>query len=342
MKYTVLGAGAMGLRYGVLLQEAGFDVDFVDTWEPQVETVRQQGGVYVSRDGQNKHLVPVNVYYPEEYKGDPDVLIVFTKQYQLADFLKRCSRFFNDKQYVVTCMNGMGHVEKLNEYFPKERLLGGTALIGTVLNKAGDVDFIGPKGAGSMNIANETEKPDEMTHKIVDEFQKAGLNPNLTTNFLGTLMAKVVFNSVINTLCTMFKIRMGEYIQSPVAQKLGVQLIDEAFDVCERAGITLLNTREEEWETVKYVSTVSNPLHFPSMYQDISKNRQTEVDYINGYIYDLGLKYHYEAKTHDFLRNLVHLAEFAGTFDVDSYMKSVLERDKKAAVKTPEAHVAEA
>ncbi len=135
---------------------------------------------------------------------------------------------------------------------------------------------------------------------------------------------------------------MGEYIQSPVAQKLGVQLIDEAFDVCERAGITLLNTRQEEWETVKYVSTVSNPLHFPSMYQDISKNRQTEVDYINGYIYDLGLKYHYEAKTHDFLRNLVHLAEFAGTFDVDGYMKSVLESDKKAAVKTPEQHVAEA
>ena len=114
MKYTVLGAGAMGLRYGVLLQEAGFDVDFVDTWEDQVEAIRQQKGVYVSRDGQNKHLVPVNVYYPEEYKGDPDVLIVFTKQYQLADFLKRSARFFNDKQYVVTCMNGMGHIEKLN------------------------------------------------------------------------------------------------------------------------------------------------------------------------------------------------------------------------------------
>jgi ketopantoate reductase len=31
MKYTVLGAGAMGLRYGVLLQAAGYQVDFVDT-----------------------------------------------------------------------------------------------------------------------------------------------------------------------------------------------------------------------------------------------------------------------------------------------------------------------
>lgn len=45
------------------------------------------------------------------------------------------------------------------------------------------------------------------------------------------------------------------------------------------------------------------------MYQDMSKGRQTEVDYINGYIYDLGQKYGYQAKTHDFLRHLVHLAE---------------------------------
>ena len=53
-----------------------------------------------------------------------------------------------------------------------------------------------------MNLANETEKPDDMTHKIVAEFEQAGLNPNLTTNFLGTLMAKVIFNSVICLLYT--------------------------------------------------------------------------------------------------------------------------------------------
>lgn len=51
MKYTVLGAGAMGLRYGVLLQAAGYQVDFVDTWDQQVQTIQQQGGVYVARDG---------------------------------------------------------------------------------------------------------------------------------------------------------------------------------------------------------------------------------------------------------------------------------------------------
>ncbi|MHA8111365.1 ketopantoate reductase family protein [Lactobacillaceae bacterium Melli_B4] len=326
MKYTVLGAGAMGLRYGVLLQEAGFDVDFVDTWEPEVDTIKDQGGVYVSRDGQNRHLVPVDIYYPEEYKGNPDVYIAFAKQMGLADLLKRCAHFFTDKQYIVSGMNGMGHIEKFDQYFAKDKVIGGTALIGTVLNKPGDVDFIGKPGAGSMHMANQTEKPDATTHQIVEDFQKANLNPTLTTNFMGTLLSKIIFNSVVNTLCTMMKIPMGEFIQAPTAEKLSRQLINEAYDVCEREGIQLLSTREEEWETVKQVSAVGNPLHYPSMYQDFSKGRPTEVDYINGYIYDLGVKNHYEAKTHDFLRNLVHLAEFSGNFDLPSFVEQVQNR----------------
>ncbi|WP_100488310.1 ketopantoate reductase family protein [Sporolactobacillus pectinivorans] len=314
LKYTVLGSGAMGLRYGVLLQEAGFEVDFVDTWDAQIDAIKEQGGVYVSRDGENRHLVPINVFSPENYTHDPDVYIVFSKQMLLADLLKRSARFFKSHQYVVTGMNGMGHIEKLNQYFDKSKVIGGTALIGTVLNKAGDVDFIGKPGAGSMNMANETEEPDETTEQIVKDFTKANLNPTLTRNFQGTLMAKVVFNSVINTLCTLFEIQMGQFISYPNADKLGKQLINEAYDVCERAGIQLLTTRQEEWETIKHVSEETNPLHYPSMYQDMSKDRPTEVDYINGYIYELGKKYNYEAATHEFLRNLVHLAEHTRQF----------------------------
>lgn len=311
LRYTVLGAGAMGLRFGVLLQEnAGAQVDFVDNWAPEVEIIKKQGGVYVSRDHENRHLVPVNIYSPEEYQGEPDVFIVFAKQMTLQDLLERSAHFFKpEKQYVFSGMNGMGHVEKLNKYFPKEHVLAGTCLIGTVLNKAGDVDFIGKPGAGSINVANETEKPDERTHEIIADFKAANLNPTLTTNFLGTLMTKVVFNSVVNTICTLFEIQMGQFIDYPGAERLSKQLINEAYDVTERAGIKLLNDRETEWKTVEYVSRVGNPLHYPSMYQDMHNGRNTEVDYINGYIYELGKKYDYEATTHDFLRGLVHLAE---------------------------------
>ncbi len=33
MKYGIIGAGAMGVRFGTMIQEnAGCDVDFIDTW----------------------------------------------------------------------------------------------------------------------------------------------------------------------------------------------------------------------------------------------------------------------------------------------------------------------
>ena len=131
MKYAVIGAGGMGIQYGVLLQEfAHKDVDFVDTWKPNVEKIREQGGAYVSQDGEDRHLVPINVYYPEEYAGQPDVWIVFLKQMQLDGVLKRCAHLFNEKQIVFSAMNGYGHFEKLNEYFSTDRIYGGTALIG--------------------------------------------------------------------------------------------------------------------------------------------------------------------------------------------------------------------
>ena len=109
--YAVLGAGAMGLRFGVLLQELmGAKVDFIDNWQPQVDTIKEQGGVFVSRDHQNRHLVPINIDSPENYHGDPDVLIVFAKQMTLQNLLERSRHFFKpDHQYVFTGMNGMGH-----------------------------------------------------------------------------------------------------------------------------------------------------------------------------------------------------------------------------------------
>lgn len=48
MKYAVLGSGAMGFRYGVMLQEnAGVKVDFVDAWEPNIEAVKKNKAVFV-------------------------------------------------------------------------------------------------------------------------------------------------------------------------------------------------------------------------------------------------------------------------------------------------------
>ncbi|NMW64419.1 ketopantoate reductase family protein [Mobiluncus mulieris] len=312
MKYAMIGSGAMGYRYGVLLQEtAGIYVDFIDAWDENVNKVREQGGVMVSRDHKNRHLVPIRMYTPEDYDGNPDVWIVFMKQMQLADMLQRCKHLFKNHQVVFAAMNGWGHFEKLQQYFPDDCIYGGTALIATVLNGPGDVDFIGKAGVGTMNMCALNEQVSEVELAMRDDFKAAGLNPTITEDFKGTCMAKVVFNSVINTLCTMYQIQMGQFISYPGAMDMARQLINEAYDVCDRAGIRMVNTRQQELEAIDYVSRVACPLHYPSMYQDMSRGRETEVDYINGYIAKLGRDNDYVCRTHEFLTHGVHLAELA-------------------------------
>ena len=312
MKYTVVGAGAMGLRYGILLQEnAGVSVDYVEPTQASLDKIRQQGNkVWKSRDHKDRHQIKINIFSPEEYEGDPDVWIFFMKQMQLQDTLDRIAPKFKAGQTALGAMNGMGHIEKLQHYFDDEHIIGGTAMIATVLNDYGDVDFMGAESAGSSVYANLTEKPSEVMDQVQKDFQAAHLNPSYTENFMGTLLTKVFFNAVENSIATMFQSRMGQLMAyDGFLEGIARPLVNEAYDAAEAAGIQLIESRDDMVKQVDYVSNVANPLHFPSMYQDFVKGRPTEVDYINGWIADLADKNGTQAPNQHLVTNFVHLAE---------------------------------
>lgn len=312
MKYAVVGAGAMGLRYGILLQEnAGVPVDFVEPTQASLDKIRVQGDkVWKSRDHKDRHEIKINIFSPEEYDGAPDVWIFFMKQMQLQDTLDRLAPKFKPGQTALGAMNGMGHIEKLQQYFDDEHIIGGTAMIATVLNDFGDVDFMGAEGAGSSVYANLTEKPSATMDALLTDFEAAHLNPRYTENFMGTLLTKVFFNAVENSIATMFQSRMGQLMAyDNFLEGIARPLINEAYDAAEAAGIELIESRDDMVAQVDYVSNVANPLHFPSMYQDFVKGRPTEVDYINGWIADLADKHGTQAPNHRLVTNFVHLAE---------------------------------
>lgn len=320
LTYAVIGAGGMGTQFGVLLQEfAGRHVDFIDTWQANVDAVREKGGYYVSQDEKDRHFVKARIFTPEEYDGDPDVWIVFVKQVQLDIVLRRCAHLFKEHQVVFSAMNGYGHFEKINKYFPKDHIFGGTALIGAVVHGPGDVNFTGGATAKAMNLcsfdpevaARGAQGAPEIEKRIFDDFTAATLNPTIVDNFQGMCLAKIVFNSVLNTLCTMYQIRFGEFAAHPASAWLTQRLVDEAYTAAEKAGIPLLGTRDSEVATILHTAGVAHPLHYPSMYQDLTTGRPTEVDYINGYIAKLGREHGYECTLHEFVTQELHLAEHA-------------------------------
>ena len=77
MKITIVGAGAMGSRFGYMLKKANHQVELVDTWEPHVKII-QEKGLLVSQDDKNIQVF-IPSYLPQEVNDIPELIILFTE-----------------------------------------------------------------------------------------------------------------------------------------------------------------------------------------------------------------------------------------------------------------------
>ena len=61
MKIVIVGAGAMGCRFGLMLKKAGKDVTLIDSWDKQVEEI-SKNGINANYNGEEVH-VDIPIYH---------------------------------------------------------------------------------------------------------------------------------------------------------------------------------------------------------------------------------------------------------------------------------------
>jgi 2-dehydropantoate 2-reductase len=146
-----------------------------------------------------------------------------------------------------------------------------------------------------------------------------------------TLRRKLVVNSVINPLTAVMGCRNGDLRFSPAAERLTSLLCREAFLAFKEEFQTETNlwfenleaqgentddvhasrlpaslTQSSLEEEVKRVASATKG-NISSMLSDVRLGRKTEIDWINGYLYRLGMKYDVWMPTHLTLLNLIKL-----------------------------------
>lgn len=78
MKIIVIGAGAMGCLYGAYLSKHN-DVTMLDVYEPQVESINQNGITVLEEDGTEQHFSNIRAMKSGTCKEVADLVIVFVK-----------------------------------------------------------------------------------------------------------------------------------------------------------------------------------------------------------------------------------------------------------------------
>ena len=311
MKIAILGVGAMGSLFGGVLAEAGAQVTLLDVNQQHLDAIRRDG-LRLETDDHARRIFNLAACRPEECREVPELLMIFTKTHQIAGALDSARHLLGAATWVLTLQNGLGNVEAISAFVPRERVLVGVTTI--------PADFLGPAhvashGDGAIrmghadNSAHSAEHPSSdccMLCQVVALFTRAGLRTSADPNVWAAIWEKAAFNAAFNALCAVTGCTVEQLQLVPGGPVILHDVIAEAIAVAHACGVP---ADLERTQAMAVRSFKTHAGHQPSMLQDILAGRRTEIDSINGAIVRAAHERGVPVPTTEMLATLVSLID---------------------------------
>ncbi|OIR00379.1 2-dehydropantoate 2-reductase [mine drainage metagenome] len=134
MRLLILGAGGIGGYYGGRLAEAGADVTFL-VRPARAEKLAAQGLVLTSHYGDVRMPILLITQADRPF----DAVLLSCKAYDLPSAIAAIAPAVGPHTMVLPLLNGLRHLQTLDERFGAEKVLGGLCHIGVTLGPEGEV-----------------------------------------------------------------------------------------------------------------------------------------------------------------------------------------------------------
>lgn len=303
MNIAIVGAGAMGSRFGSALFNGGHEVILLDTWKKHIEEIKQNQLKIENEYGIIN--VPVQASFPEDSKQKTDIIIIFTKSMDTEEMIKRCLHLITEETKVLTLQNGIGNIEVLTSYIPRKQLFAGTTTYTANLKNPGHVAAFGSGDSEIMHV--DGDRVDE-AKKIVSIFNESGLRTTLSSNVIKSIWEKAAFNSVLNTLCTL----TSSTVRTVGSYDSIEEIINGVLDEIE----LVANAEDVQFDKQKVKDTINGVFdpamsgnHYSSMYHDIQNGRKSEIEFLNGAIVQKAKKFNISVQYNTLLFHLIKMLE---------------------------------
>lgn len=258
---------------------------------------------------------------PQSPRSDNDgnvisILIIGTKTIHTISALSAIKSRLTQDSTILFTQNGMGTIDEVNaKVFPDSstRPKYMTAIISHGVFSRGPFSSV-HAGFGTINIGRVPQSQSSNTRQLAEE--NGGQNPALsTTEYLPKLVTqvpvlsavmistielmqiqfeKLIINAMVNPLTVIFDCRNGELFKSFKVLCLMRSLLSEASQVIrllpELQNIQGVEARFSKARLDEIVLRIveKTSKNLSSMLQDARAGRETEIDYINGYIVKRG------------------------------------------------------
>ncbi len=289
----IIGLGPLGSTILAFFKGKNFEV-YPFEKNPLLKKSIEERGIKIIGE-KNIKIEPFKL--KDELKEIPfeilDFLIIATKAYDLKFLKKELPPLVFSIPFVLV-QNGLNLEKELGKNFKFVfRFIPHFA----VFKKGeGEVFF---KEFKKLNYLGGREI--SLGEKITKTFNKANLKTVYKKNIDYFIWEKVILNSLLNPLSAILKKNMEEILKIKDIKSVIKEILKEAIKVAGKEKI-VFNKNFERY-ALNYIKRGEK--HFPSMYFDLMKNKETEIDFLNGKIADLGKKYKVETPMNDFIRILI-------------------------------------
>ncbi len=283
MNILVIGAGALGSLVGGVLSRK-HDVTIIG---------RQEQVDVLNRDGLHIRGLTVGDFHPNATTGYPadmsfDLIIICVKSYNTEMALDHVAPYIKETTFFLSLQNGLNNEELISKKLKDDNLpgsvLGGITCHGVTYKGPGLVKHA---GKGDTYIGLYTGPHDKITkekvERIVQAFNDAGLEVELTEAIRREIWAKTIINSAINPLTAITGSRNGDLLTDRYLREMMDHLVEEGVEIARSHDIDL--TVEEIIKRTHAVAERTKK-NISSMLQDITRKRRTEIECINGALYE--------------------------------------------------------
>ena len=272
MRIAIVGAGALGLYYGALLQRAGHNLHFLLRSDYEAIT---RDGLYVYSPHGDFHLPEVKGYRSAEDMGEVDLVLIGLKTTANALMCHFVKPLVRKGVPILTLQNGLGNEEILAGAFGPDDILGGTAFLCSNRGKPGEVRHL---DYGPITIGSHVGKHDELLPRLAKLFTDAGIPCTVTSSLKQTRWQKLVWNIPFNGLCAHCRATTSALLEYHEMRMLVRQLMLEVIAAANAdLGGALI---AQEFADQMIASTQKMVDYRPSMMIDREEERALELEAI--------------------------------------------------------------
>ena len=274
MRILVAGAGATGGFFGARLARAGRDVTFL-VRPGRAELLRARGLRVIGLDGSDT-ISPQLVTAPE-ITDTYDVVLLAVKATALAGTLDDLAPAVGPTTVILPFLNGLAHLDLLNERFGEKAVLGGVVMVATTVNGDGDIVQLAPMA--SVSLGEQDGHLSERVRGVAALLGDAGFDVRASAAIMAEMWHKWVFIATAGALTCLMRSTVGDIAAVPGGTALAEAILAEAAAVAAGAGFP---GPDGELTATRATMTQAGSSFASSMYRDVEAGRPTEVEQILG------------------------------------------------------------